>query len=121
MAIEGSTDISKINCDDKITPSEYLNLSQRTNHTKETRLNAASRLSCNDSDYDINHGLIGLMTELGELADVHKKWINYGKKEDLVNMSEELGDLFWYISIIINSLNQKGLDISFESIMKTNI
>jgi NTP pyrophosphatase (non-canonical NTP hydrolase) len=45
---------------------------------------------------DLLHGVIGMMTELGELADPLKKHIYYGKPLDEKNMREEIGDGFWY-------------------------
>jgi NTP pyrophosphatase (non-canonical NTP hydrolase) len=103
-----------------VNSEEYLKQALRTNHTPRSRGSAKHRISENE-DFDINHSLIGMMTELGELTDVHKKYINYGKEEDLVNMAEEIGDLLWYMAICINALNGKGYECSFESIMQTNI
>jgi NTP pyrophosphatase (non-canonical NTP hydrolase) len=62
------------------------------------------------------HGAIGLCTETGELQDALKKHIMYGKELDLLNMKEELGDVLWYVSLLINEL-----DSSFEEIMEMNI
>lgn len=62
------------------------------------------------------HGAMGLATESGEFLDALKKHLFYGKELDNVNLSEELGDLFWYMAIIADEL---GVD--FESVMKTNI
>lgn len=38
------------------------------------------------------HGSIGIVTEMGELNDAMKK-------EDVVNVGEELADIMWYVSI----------------------
>ena len=46
------------------------------------------------------HGQIGIHTEGGELADAVKRFIRYGKAVDLVNVKEEMGDVFWYCAII---------------------
>lgn len=43
------------------------------------------------------HMLMGMMTEVGELVDVYKKYLAYQKPFDLVNIQEEIGDLMWYI------------------------
>lgn len=45
------------------------------------------------------HAVIGLNTELHEYID-HK---------DLVNMKEEIGDMWWYIAIGINALKSAGI------------
>lgn len=46
------------------------------------------------------HASFGLITELGELVDIYKRNTFYGKDIDLVNVKEELGDIFWYLAII---------------------
>lgn len=61
------------------------------------------------------HALIGIVTESGELFDQFKKHIFYGKPLDLVNLQEELGDLMWYIAILLDYLG-----ISLEEIMAQN-
>lgn len=63
------------------------------------------------------HAAIGISTEAGELLDSLKKHIFYGKTIDTVNLSEELGDLFWYMAIMADAM---GYD-SFDRIMSTNI
>ena len=45
-------------------------------------------------DRDILHGVIGIITEAGELAEN----LLYGKSID--NLKEELGDVMWYIALI---------------------
>ena len=62
------------------------------------------------------HGGMGISTEAGELLDALKKHIFYGKKLDYVNLSEELGDILYYVSICMNVLG-----ISFEEVMEKNI
>lgn len=42
------------------------------------------------------HMLLGMATEIGELMDVYKKFIAYGKDIDIINVKEELGDIMWY-------------------------
>lgn len=62
------------------------------------------------------HAGIGLSTESAEILDSLKKHIFYGKPLDEVNLKEEMGDLFWYLAIMADSLN-----IDFETIMSKNI
>lgn len=62
------------------------------------------------------HMLLGMQTEIAELADVFKKKLAYGKPIDWVNVKEELGDLMFYIA---NFCTINGLDL--EEIMETNI
>lgn len=62
------------------------------------------------------HAGIGLATEAGELLDALKKHIFYGKPLDVVNIKEEVGDLFWYLAVGCDEI-----DGDFEDIMETNI
>lgn len=62
------------------------------------------------------HACIGLCTEAGEALDALKKHLYYGKELDKVNLKEEMGDLFWYMAIMADTL-----DIEFEEIMTKNI
>jgi NTP pyrophosphatase (non-canonical NTP hydrolase) len=62
------------------------------------------------------HAAIGLQTEVGEIQDALKKHIFYGKPLDKVNLIEEMGDLFWYLAILADTLG-----VSFEHIMQINI
>lgn len=59
------------------------------------------------------HAAIGLTTEAVEMLDAMKKFIFYGKKLDVVNIKEELGDSDWYKSIAIDELGS-----SFEEIQE---
>ncbi len=62
------------------------------------------------------HALMGLATEIGELIDMYKKHIFYGKPLDLVNASEELGDICWYLAIEMDVLK-----IDFDIVQERNI
>lgn len=62
------------------------------------------------------HAVIGLSTESGELLDQMKKVIYYGKELDRTNIKEELGDLMWYMAILL-----RELDLNFEDVLEVNI
>jgi len=62
------------------------------------------------------HMVLGMVTEVGELADVYKRKLAYGKAEDFTNVKEEIGDLMWYV---VNFCNLHGFDL--EDILATNI
>jgi NTP pyrophosphatase (non-canonical NTP hydrolase) len=47
-------------------------------------------------DKQLKHMLIGMITEVGELADPFKKHLVKGKEIDNVNIMEEIGDYLWY-------------------------
>lgn len=52
----------------------------------------------------IEHALLGLMDELGEIANFHKKHIGYGRPHDIVNLKEEVGDLMYYSAVYAHEL-----------------
>ena len=65
---------------------------------------------------NIIHMLLGIGTELGELQDQYKKHIAYGRKLDIVNVEEEIGDIMWYIANLCTVLNLK-----LETVLDQNI
>lgn len=70
----------------------------------------------------ILHALMGLQTETGELTDAVKRHIFYGTPLDKVNLVEEIGDVFWYIAILLDELKvDVGDKASIEHAMKVNI
>lgn len=67
---------------------EYLVESARTYSTMQ------------DASMNNQHAAIGIFTETGELLDIFKKNLWYGKEIDLVNFKEELGDIMWYVAMM---------------------
>jgi NTP pyrophosphatase (non-canonical NTP hydrolase) len=61
------------------------------------------------------HACIGIGTEAGEVQDLFKKRIMYGKTVQTSDFVDEIGDLLWYIGVACNTLG-----ISFEEIMEKN-
>lgn len=57
------------------------------------------------------HMLMGMTTEIGELTDVFKKHLAYGKDIDWVNVGEEVADIMWYL---INFCDGVGIDLEKE-------
>ena len=47
----------------------------------------------------VDHALLGMVTELGELGDMVKRHVIYDKPLDKTNGMEEIGDLFWYLAL----------------------
>ena len=94
-----------------MTPNEYIHNVMRT----DAGPNPKSRERAVEN-FSLLHSCMGICTESGELMDAVKKTIVYGKALDVVNVKEEIGDLFWYIGLLCNSLG-----LSFEEIWETNI
>ena len=65
---------------------------------------------------DSLHMVMGLDTEVGELVDVFKKNLAYGKPIDWVNVKEEVVDIMWYL---VNFCRIHNIDI--EEQMDRNI
>jgi NTP pyrophosphatase (non-canonical NTP hydrolase) len=64
-------------------------------------------------DYaNLIHGVLGIVTEAGEISELLTKGINIDK----VNLQEEIGDILWYIALICDTY---GFDLS--EIKKRNI
>lgn len=61
------------------------------------------------------HAAMGISGEAGELMDAVKKHILYNKALDVTNVKEELGDLLWYMSLMLDEVGS-----SFEEVMKMN-
>jgi NTP pyrophosphatase (non-canonical NTP hydrolase) len=64
------------------------------------------------------HAVIGLTTEVGELADIWKRRIFYGRDIDLVNAREEIGDVLWYLAILCDCLGTTLADEQARNIVK---
>lgn len=62
------------------------------------------------------HKVLGMVTETGELADIFKKNLAYGKEIDWVNVEEELGDLLWYVFAFCSIAN-----LDSEKILERNL
>ena len=78
--------------------------------------NRTSSDMCHPVNVDVEHGILGIATEAGELLDALKKGKYYGKPLDPVNIKEESGDLFWYLALIC-----KAYGWTFEEIQQQNI
>lgn len=66
---------------------------------------------------DVFHGILGILTEAGELSEVVTKVMSGEQHEvDDLNLFEELGDLLWYMALILKA---KGW--TFEQIAEGNI
>ena len=64
------------------------------------------------------HGMIGVVTEIGEALDVLKKHLIYGKPIDWVNLMEEAGDKQWYIALIASAVGFDPEEILGKNIEK---
>lgn len=84
--------------------------------TESKNFEEISQRMTNIQNQRLLHAGIGLATESSEFLDALKKHIFYGKKLDKTNLSEEVGDIFWYCALIADELG-----IHFDDIMNKNI
>lgn len=56
-------------------------------------------------DPRVFHGIIGIITEAGELAEALRKVLEGETKLDAVNVQEEMSDIAWYKAILHDALN----------------
>lgn len=63
------------------------------------------------------HAAMGLSTEANEILDAVKKHVFYGKELSRKNLIEEIGDLIWYLAVLVHF---EGLP-DIESILDANI
>lgn len=75
----------------------------------------AQRMTASHKMIDIQHALMGIFSEGGELADAIKRHIFYGTELDVTNLKEESGDLLWYVQLLIKAMNW-----SMEEVMDVN-
>jgi len=91
-------------------PEEYIKNAVRTER-KEYDFSETNGVSPR-----VEHAVMGVVTEAGELMTAVKKAKIYGKKLDLVNLVEEAGDVMWYLALLADEL-----EVSFEEMWDKNI
>lgn len=69
---------------------------------------------------DALHALLGLSTEVGEIADaiLGSDIGSANPKIDLDNVKEEIGDLFWYMAILCNAYGMDPYEVMEANIRK---
>lgn len=86
-------------------PNEYQHLASRT--SSEVGENELRRLE---------HSIIGILSEAGEIADTLKRHMFYKHELNRNNLLEEYGDLLWYVAEGLTAL-----DADMEQVMELNI
>ncbi len=61
------------------------------------------------------HASIGIGTEAGEIQDLFKKKVIYGKEVEVAKFVDEIGDILWYLGVACNTLG-----VSFDEVMEKN-
>jgi NTP pyrophosphatase (non-canonical NTP hydrolase) len=71
--------------------------------------NRAAKLS---RDQQIQHAQLGMISEVGEIANLYKHCLAYGRDFDAVNLLEEVGDVVWYFALFCDEkeISMRKLD-----------
>lgn len=77
-----------------------------------------------DMPPEVLHGIVGLLTEGGELAELAlTSIVGRDTPFDRLNLREELGDMFWYVARILKKMQElhPSEEWTFEALMGENI
>jgi NTP pyrophosphatase (non-canonical NTP hydrolase) len=96
-----------------MTPDNYM---KEVLKTESCDMEPLKRRIQDEKTIRLLHATLGLSTEAGEMLDVLKKHIFYGKPIDEVNLIEEVGDVLWYLSVALDALSS-----SYSESMTLNI
>jgi NTP pyrophosphatase (non-canonical NTP hydrolase) len=114
--------ILQLHLEDAIRASESLDLCKKSmfygkpnnDHNVYTQV---TDKSCTVSP-DLIHGIIGVLTEAGELAQALLKSLEDGAPIDLVNVGEECGDVLWYIELLAKATGVSRTQMEVANIKK---
>lgn len=67
---------------------------------------------------DLLHAAVGVSGEAGELLDAVKKHWVYGKPLDVNNVVEELGDLMFYMQMVMMMIGKNQMEVIEHNIQK---
>jgi NTP pyrophosphatase (non-canonical NTP hydrolase) len=64
----------------------------------------------------VNHAVVGLAGEVGELAQLLERWVYYGQSLPIPDVEEEVGDCLWYLALLCTAVG-----IPMERAMEGNL
>lgn len=83
---------------------------------KDSFIPPISSLLKDSTDYEKLHAILGIATESAELVDSLVSAEGVPSELDQTNVKEEIGDILWYIALLLRQYNW-----SFEEVMDLNI
>lgn len=83
----------------------------------EKRMAALKKLST-EPYLTLLHGLLGVVSEAGEMTDALLEGLESGAALDTVNFGEELGDQFWYLALLLTALKLDPASVASKNIAK---
>ena len=95
-----------------MSPDTYQKLASRTECDQLSALERMNTLW----KIRLNHAVVGLAGEVGELASSWEKAAYYGQSYDAEHLKEELGDCLWYVALACNAMG-----ISLADVMEANL
>ena len=74
----------------------------------------------NDLGYRDNlvHASLGVASEAGEVADAVKKVVAYGRILDIDHVAEELGDIAWFMTLLMKTTGLTWSEVFTRNIAK---
>lgn len=69
------------------------------------------------------HAILGIADEAGEFVKYAKSRIYYNSEQDLTNLKEELGDVWWYMRLAMDEIGViEGVTVAhvFDQVMAMN-
>lgn len=79
---------------------------EKTHARSTASASIGEALQANGIEIDLFHGLLGLITEVGEIAQALSDGLKPGGNLDRVNLHEEQGDCFWYHGVVAKVLGK---------------
>ena len=64
------------------------------------------------------HGICGIFTEIGEACEEMHRFIDEGGQLNVENIKEEMGDLLWYINLVLATLGTNIVEVAKRNIAK---
>lgn len=106
-----------------MTPNEYQDMAARTICDQKMALNRMARYNheLSETAVQLNHAVMGIGGEQGELCTALQRWIYYGREFDAINFQEELGDVLWYVAEACSALGVNMGDIMSRNISKLQV
>jgi NTP pyrophosphatase (non-canonical NTP hydrolase) len=86
-----------------MTPNQFQQQCLRTEMTPDFIKSDFSPPPADRTTARLLHGMIGICTEAGELQDMMKRHLFYGKALDHTNVMEECFDVLWYIALCLDA------------------
>lgn len=69
----------------------------------------------------LSNAIVGLTGELGEVADICKKYLYQEHNLDIPKLLKEIGDVYWYLNLLliqVNSTESEVKDICMAKLLK---